>query len=647
MKRECFVLGLTFLMCTARVNTAAQNHIGGLVRDLYYQRPIASGTVVVMSKSTGDTLASGRTDAQGYYALGIPIVSGVHGTGATPLYASEAYPSPFNSSCHVRLGLPKGVGVAFELFNILGQRLLSAQEQLPGGDIDVHVEGIRAAGVYFLRMSGDGFSFVRKILKNDGGGGGPLKLQVVQIAGTGAGIGSGLGKVDRDSILVIFSKPAFQELRAVLPLGPNVSFNADMLPDRQLTKITGTVADRFDSTFLSEVNLKVFEKTSGIRLDTVSSVGGSFSAQFEHVPRRTDTLQLVFTLANFDTLVVERPYFPILDLRVSMVSSIERRVRFRIRPFDINGRAVKELTLRFLTRDTTYSFTVDSVSGELLVDWDQKAGSPVYFAHLTHANESQFLPWTVGREVGQKLHKKNLYQNRRKTSWLDPLDTAQVDLRKLVREQVSELYLIPRVLPHPYNPGEFYYTDTQGFKDLLGSRYGTVVRFMPSVYSDSIDCVVLGWHWNTGIAMPHNAIATAESVFQVILSLLTLENGYSLLPYRLYHVNSIDDERWLRVVARNYDNVFYAYYEYTGSALGWNGSRSTMDAGGFRRVSSATATCYSAGATHTWVHEIYQALSAVMHGDGRDTLGGGVTGVTEVGVAALRIMYLLDPETYF
>jgi hypothetical protein len=82
----------------------------------------------------------------------------------------QNYPNPFNPTTHIKFSLPKAGAVQLDIFNILGQRVLSlVDRELPAGHHTVSWDGTDsnsnqvASGVYFYRLKTDTYEQTRKM----------------------------------------------------------------------------------------------------------------------------------------------------------------------------------------------------------------------------------------------------------------------------------------------------------------------------------------------------------------------------------------------------------------------------------------------------------------------------------------------------
>jgi hypothetical protein len=78
----------------------------------------------------------------------------------------QNYPNPFNPVTHIRYGLPKASDVKIDLYNILGQKVVTIlEDHKPAGYHTVDFDGSSVAtGVYIYRIEADKFQDVRKMV---------------------------------------------------------------------------------------------------------------------------------------------------------------------------------------------------------------------------------------------------------------------------------------------------------------------------------------------------------------------------------------------------------------------------------------------------------------------------------------------------
>jgi len=77
----------------------------------------------------------------------------------------QNYPNPFNPVTNIRFGLPVASDVRVEIYNILGQRVLTLlDEHKPAGYHVVQFNATKfGSGLYFYRIKADNFNQVKKM----------------------------------------------------------------------------------------------------------------------------------------------------------------------------------------------------------------------------------------------------------------------------------------------------------------------------------------------------------------------------------------------------------------------------------------------------------------------------------------------------
>jgi hypothetical protein len=78
----------------------------------------------------------------------------------------QNYPNPFNPITTIRFGVPRAAHVKIEIFNIIGQRVATiSNQQIKAGYHEIHLNASAlGSGIYFYRMSSEGFVQVRKLM---------------------------------------------------------------------------------------------------------------------------------------------------------------------------------------------------------------------------------------------------------------------------------------------------------------------------------------------------------------------------------------------------------------------------------------------------------------------------------------------------
>jgi hypothetical protein len=77
----------------------------------------------------------------------------------------QNYPNPFNPVTSVKFALPEQSEVKIEIFNLLGQKILTLSEGLmPAGNHSIDWDGSRtASGIYYYKLTAGDFTCVKKM----------------------------------------------------------------------------------------------------------------------------------------------------------------------------------------------------------------------------------------------------------------------------------------------------------------------------------------------------------------------------------------------------------------------------------------------------------------------------------------------------
>jgi hypothetical protein len=105
-------------------------------------------------------LGAGRINCYGW------ISTGVNEEAVIPdrLVLWQNYPNPFNATTSIRYALPRESEVTFDVFNIVGQMVVSLDVGIqPAGVHTLNWDGDRlSSGIYFCRISAAGLSEMRR-----------------------------------------------------------------------------------------------------------------------------------------------------------------------------------------------------------------------------------------------------------------------------------------------------------------------------------------------------------------------------------------------------------------------------------------------------------------------------------------------------
>ena len=136
------------------------------VRDDYTNAAVADAIVSLLYQ--GEVIGSTLTCNEGIALLAVPPDAAVPPEIPSEFAISENYPNPFLSDTRVDLALPHEQTLAVSVYNVLGQRVITRQLNIPAGYHTLNLSlGHLATGTYFLRVDG-GASGTVKLFKMGG-----------------------------------------------------------------------------------------------------------------------------------------------------------------------------------------------------------------------------------------------------------------------------------------------------------------------------------------------------------------------------------------------------------------------------------------------------------------------------------------------
>jgi hypothetical protein len=127
----------------------------------------ANGKLLKQREITG----SGSAKLSGTGALHLNLLVD-QGAAKPKEYAlSQNYPNPFNPSTHFLASLPQTSHLEIMVYNVLGQKVTTLVDEVKeAGNYTITWNGttqsntMAASGIYFVRMTADKFTAVRKIV---------------------------------------------------------------------------------------------------------------------------------------------------------------------------------------------------------------------------------------------------------------------------------------------------------------------------------------------------------------------------------------------------------------------------------------------------------------------------------------------------
>ena len=229
---------------------------------------------------------------------------------------SPNYPNPFLTDTRVDIGVPEAQTVRMEIFNVLGQRVVTQQLHMEAGSYALNLSlGHLPVGVYFLRVGGRDAK-VEKMIKMSRtfGSVGPI----FRVESTGAGLGNIARPVavDKGAAYTAMSDEGYL-LRAArnryqtFSASPELEgSHAELLIEMRRNNIVSiTTVDPEDEPVSREVKItgEQFNRTIDTP-DTLTLVSGIYT-----VVSTTDSLFAVndlFEIISRDSTYVIRPFIP-------------------------------------------------------------------------------------------------------------------------------------------------------------------------------------------------------------------------------------------------------------------------------------------------------------------------------------------------
>lgn len=153
-----FIVGLHFLAVGFDANVTArstEDHIQVQVKDFQTEEPVVRAGVALYHED--QRIDSVLTDERGFAEVALLTTDASPEEAEVPasFEVSENYPNPFIDETRVDVTIPEDQTVSAEVYDILGQRVMSRNLNLDPGTwhLDVSLTGL-AVGVYVVRISG-------------------------------------------------------------------------------------------------------------------------------------------------------------------------------------------------------------------------------------------------------------------------------------------------------------------------------------------------------------------------------------------------------------------------------------------------------------------------------------------------------------
>ena len=126
-----------------------------------------SGGVYELEPGSGNVIQQENTGSGRFIELFKPDVTGLEQTSQMPeIYSlAQNYPNPFNASTNIRFLLPEKAEVSVEIYNLLGQKVVTLLEgELPAGNHSVTWDASDvSSGIYYYRLTADNQSSIKRM----------------------------------------------------------------------------------------------------------------------------------------------------------------------------------------------------------------------------------------------------------------------------------------------------------------------------------------------------------------------------------------------------------------------------------------------------------------------------------------------------
>ena len=164
-KTAIIVAGLAAGTATGQTTTTVQGH----VNDKDYPSYSLNSTHVYAKDQTNQTLFDTLTDQNGDYT-GKILTTGINDNPETPNHYElyQNYPNPYNPSTKIMFSAKEAGNYTLEIFNAIGQKLISKEYELNKGLSSFDVSGLGPSGPKFYRITSKNFTEVKKMMQLDG-----------------------------------------------------------------------------------------------------------------------------------------------------------------------------------------------------------------------------------------------------------------------------------------------------------------------------------------------------------------------------------------------------------------------------------------------------------------------------------------------
>jgi len=245
----------------------------GTVKEHHTQEMLEDAVITFTSLTAPSVTGSEIVQVDGYDitiidSTNVGVVDDPHLPGKFSL--SQNYPNPYNPVTMIPFSVEKAGHYTLKSFNLIGQEVFSTSVDLQPGDYSIRYGGGSANGVEFVRVNGEGYGDVIKLISPDGGDGSGFGR-------VGGGNGSRfLSKTARDNpmdFLVEISGDGIETYRDTVTLeeGANIQDFNDVLLSDYNPFFTDDVPDvSFDEDTQEQLDLNSYFEYYGTDALTIS-----------------------------------------------------------------------------------------------------------------------------------------------------------------------------------------------------------------------------------------------------------------------------------------------------------------------------------------------------------------------------------------
>ncbi len=545
----------------------------GNIKSQPFNVPVKNGTVLVKNKQ-GAPLGTTKTDSLGNYTLNfVPTnVKDKNPELINHYKLTQNYPNPYNPSTMIDFYTPESSNFTATVYAVTGEKIASKEFYLNEGKHTFNLEGLGSAGVKILSITGDnGVRTTQKMIQLDGTNRSP---SIDLISNNYYSFNLNKSTLS-DSVRVLFSANNHQTDSVLVAVEPLITLNYDLqqIPLLKTATIQGNITNQQTQENVKNASVKVVDSdNNNVLVNVNTNNSGVFSGNYQYklwlngLDSITSPSNITTTLSknNYETKILNNNFSQNITLNEAM-NNLGVNFNFNIVPFDVNGVVIDSLTLHLQKNNGNAVFS-KGPNNKINVNFTDYHDTPDSVATLSHLNPD-YLQWLIGRTPQQPLNAYNLFQTTRADTNNSNPNNNPLVLPKINLENINNLqedihmYLIPKRIQHPFLAGQYLTMDGDTANYMMRRDWNRTAKFMPSVASDTTDCVVFKWNFTTGLPVPESKIQNTLTQFQKVLDAYTLANGVSLLNYNLVAMADTTNAEWLFIKNRGFDNLAYSSYE--------------------------------------------------------------------------------------